>query len=192
MKTLFIQIPCFNEADTLSITLSALPRKVKGFDSVKWLVINDGRIDRTAEVAQENRVDFVVNHVRNQGLARAFMTGIEACVQLGADVIVNTDADNQYNAGDIPFITTPILDGRAEIVIGTRPIDKVEHFSPLREFIQKFGSWVVRIASKTDMADCPPWISSLQPGKRPNKWLFSPITPTRLKRSSRLGRKIWR
>lgn len=105
---------------------------MKGFDSVKRFVINDGSIDRTVEVAQENGVDFVVNHVRNQGLARAFMTGIEACVQLGADVIVNTDADNQYNADDIPLLITPILDGRAEIVIGTRPIDKVEHFSHLK------------------------------------------------------------
>ena len=153
MKTLFIQIPCFNEAQTLPVALAALPRKVKGFDSVKWLVINDGSSDRTVEVAQENGVDYVVNHVRNQGLARAFMTGIEACVQLGADVIVNTDADNQYNADDIPLLTTPILEGRAEIVIGTRPIDQVEHFSPMKKFLQKFGSWVVRIASKTDIAD---------------------------------------
>ena len=153
MKTLFIQIPCFNEAQTLPVALAALPRKVKGFDSVKWIVINDGSTDRTVEVAQENGVDYVVNHVRNQGLARAFMTGIEACVQLGADVIVNTDADNQYNADDIPLLTTPILEGRAEIVIGTRPIDQVEHFSPMKKFLQKFGSWVVRIASKTDIAD---------------------------------------
>jgi glycosyltransferase involved in cell wall biosynthesis len=153
MKTLFIQIPCFNEAETLSIALAALPRKVKGFDSVKWLVINDGSTDRTVVVAQENGVDYIVNHVRNQGLARAFMTGIEACVQLGADVIVNTDADNQYDAEDIPLLIDPILKGQAEIVIGTRPIDKVEHFSPIKKFLQKFGSWVVRIASKTDIAD---------------------------------------
>jgi glycosyltransferase involved in cell wall biosynthesis len=153
MKTLFIQIPCFNEALTLPIALAALPRKVKGFDSVKWIVINDGSTDRTVEVAQENGVDYVVNHVRNQGLARAFMTGIEACVQLGADVIVNTDADNQYNADDIPLLTAPILEGRAEIVIGTRPIDQVEHFSTMKKFLQKFGSWVVRIASKTDISD---------------------------------------
>ena len=153
MKTLFIQIPCFNEADTLAITLAALPRKVKGFDSVKWLIINDGSTDRTVEVAQQNGVDHIVHHVRNQGLARAFMTGIEACVRLGADVVVNTDADNQYNAEDIPLLTDPILAGRAEIVVGTRPIDKVEHFSPIKKFLQKFGSWVVRVASKTDIAD---------------------------------------
>ena len=153
MKTLFIQTPCFNGAETLPIALAALPRKVKGFDSVKWLVINDGSTDRTEEVAQENGVDYVVNHVRNQGLARAFMTGIEASVQMGADVIVNTDADNQYNAEDIPLLTDPILKGQAEIVIGTRPMDKVEHFSPIKKFLQKFGSWVVRIASKTDIAD---------------------------------------
>jgi glycosyltransferase involved in cell wall biosynthesis len=153
VKTLFIQIPCYNEADTLAIALAALPRKVKGFHSVKWLVINDGSTDRTVEVALENGVDYVVHQVRNQGLAKAFMTGIEACVQLGADVIVNTDADNQYNADDIPLLTTPILEGRAEIVIGTRPIDKVEHFSPIKKFLQKFGSWVVRLASKTDIVD---------------------------------------
>jgi glycosyltransferase involved in cell wall biosynthesis len=153
MKTLFIQIPCYNEADTLAITLSTLPRHVKGFDSVKWLIINDGSIDRTVQIAQENGVDHIVHHVRNQGLARAFMTGIEACVQLGADVIVNTDADNQYNAEDIPALTTPILEGRAEIVIGARPIDKVEHFSPIKKFLQKFGSWVVRLASKTNIPD---------------------------------------
>jgi glycosyltransferase involved in cell wall biosynthesis len=153
LKTLFIQIPCYNEADTLAIALAALPRKVKGFDSVKWLIINDGSTDRTVEVAEQNGVDHIVHHVRNQGLARAFMTGIEACVRLGADVVVNTDADNQYNAEDIPLLTDPILAGRAEIVVGTRPIDKVEHFSPIKKFLQKFGSWVVRVASKTDIAD---------------------------------------
>jgi glycosyltransferase involved in cell wall biosynthesis len=153
VKTLFIQIPCYNEADTLAIALAALPRKVKGFKSVKWLVINDGSTDRTVEVAQENRVDFIVHHVRNQGLAKAFMTGIEACVKLGADVIVNTDADNQYNADDIPLLTDPILSGKAEIVIGTRPIDEVEHFSSIKKFLQKFGSWVVRAASKTTIED---------------------------------------
>ena len=153
MKTLFIQIPCFNEAETLPIALAALPREVPGFDAVKWLVINDGSSDETVRVAQENGVDYIVNHVRNQGLARAFMTGLEACVQLGADVIVNTDADNQYNAEDIPLLTSPILNGQAEIVIGTRPIDQVEHFSPFKKFLQKFGSWVVRKASKTEIAD---------------------------------------
>jgi glycosyltransferase involved in cell wall biosynthesis len=153
MKTLFIQIPCFNEAETLAITLATLPRRVKGFDSVKWLVINDGSTDTTVLIAQENGVDYIVNHVRNQGLARAYMTGIEACVQLGADVIVNTDADNQYNAEDIPALTTPILEGKAEIVIGARPIDKVEHFSPIKKFLQKFGSWVVRVASNTNIPD---------------------------------------
>jgi glycosyltransferase involved in cell wall biosynthesis len=153
MKTLFIQIPCYNEAETLEITLSALPRKVKGFDSVKWLIINDGSTDQTVQVAQQNGVDYIINHVRNQGLARAFMTGIEACVHLGADVIVNTDADNQYNAEDIPLLVNPIINGQAEIVVGERPIDQVEHFSPLKKFLQKFGSWVVRIASKTNIPD---------------------------------------
>ena len=153
MKTLFIQIPCFNEAQTLPVALAALPRKVKGFDAVKWIVINDGSTDRAVEVAQENGVDYIVNHVCNQGLAKAFMTGIEACVQLGTDVIVNTDADNQYNADEIPLLITPILEGRAEIVIGTRPIYQVEHFSPMKKLLQKLGSWVVRTASKTNIPD---------------------------------------
>ena len=153
MKTLFIQIPCYNEAETLEITLAALPRLVPGFDSVKWLIINDGSTDKTVQIAQDNGIDHIVNHVRNQGLARAFMTGIETCVVLGADVIVNTDADNQYNAEDIPALTTPILEGKAEIVIGARPIDEVEHFSPIKKLLQRFGSWVVRLASNTNIPD---------------------------------------
>ena len=101
---LIIQIPCYNEADTLAITLSALPRAVPGFDKVEWLVIDDGSMDATIKVAEENGVDHIVRHTRNQGLARAFMTGVREAVRLGADVIVNTDADNQYNADDIPFL----------------------------------------------------------------------------------------
>ncbi|HET8707234.1 MAG TPA: glycosyltransferase family 2 protein, partial [Pseudomonadales bacterium] len=110
---LIIQIPCYNEAETLSIALHALPRQVPGFDAVEWLIIDDGSADDTVKVAVENGVDHVVRHTGNQGLAKAFMTGLDACLRLGADVIVNTDADNQYNADDIPLLTAPILEGRA-------------------------------------------------------------------------------
>ena len=152
---LIIQIPCYNEADTLAIALSALPRQVPGFDSVEWLIIDDGSQDETVRVARENGVDHVVRHTSNQGLARGFMTGLDACLRLGADVIVNTDADNQYNADDIPALTAPILAGRADIVIGARPIDTIEHFSPSRNCCRKLGSAVVRVASKTDIPDAP-------------------------------------
>jgi glycosyltransferase involved in cell wall biosynthesis len=150
---LIIQIPCYNEAGTLPITLSALPREAPGFKKVEWLIIDDGSTDDTVKVAQENGVDHIVRHTRNQGLARAFMTGIREAVRLGADVIVNTDADNQYNADDIPSLTQPIIDGQADIVVGARPIDSIKHFSPVKKIFQKMGSWVVRTASRTDIPD---------------------------------------
>lgn len=152
---LIIQIPCFNEAETLSIALTALPRSVPGFDYVEWLIIDDGSQDETIKVAKANGVDHVVRHLGNKGLARAFMTGLEASLSLGADVIVNTDADNQYNADDIPALVQPILEHRAEIVVGARPIETIEHFSPIKKLLQKLGSWVVRVASKTDIPDAP-------------------------------------
>lgn len=152
---LIIQIPCYNEAQTLGIALSALPRQVVGFDEVEWLVIDDGCSDDTVKVAEEYNVHHVVRHTHNQGLARAFMTGLDACLQLGADVIVNTDADNQYNAKDIPALTEPIVAGRADIVIGARPIESIEHFSLTKKVLQRLGSWVVRIASNTNIQDAP-------------------------------------
>jgi glycosyltransferase involved in cell wall biosynthesis len=152
---LIIQIPCYNEAGTLAIALKNLPRKVSGFDTVEWLIIDDGCTDDTVCVAHDNGIDHVVQHTRNQGLARGFMTGLDACLRLGADVIVNTDADNQYNADDIPALTAPILAKRAEIVVGTRPIETIAHFSPIKKFLQKLGSRVVRIASNTDIPDAP-------------------------------------
>jgi glycosyltransferase involved in cell wall biosynthesis len=155
MIKLIIQIPCYNEEETLGITLSALPRKLPGVDSIEWLIINDGSIDRTVEVAQAYGVDHIVNFDYNQGLAKAFMAGIEACLRAGADIIVNTDADNQYCADDIPKLIEPILLGKAEIVIGARPIKQIKHFSPTKKFLQKLGSWVVRIASNTDILDAP-------------------------------------
>jgi glycosyltransferase involved in cell wall biosynthesis len=152
---LIIQIPCFNEGGTLAIALNALPRHVEGFDSVEWLIIDDGSSDDTIDVARKNGVDHIVRHKTNKGLAYAFMTGIDACLKFGADVIVNTDADNQYNADDIPKLVAPILSSQAEFVIGERPIQAIEHFSPLKKLLQKIGSWVVRTASKTDIPDAP-------------------------------------
>jgi glycosyltransferase involved in cell wall biosynthesis len=150
---LIIQIPCFNEADSLPITLAALPTNVQGFDSVEWLVIDDGSSDDTSSIAKQHGVHHVVRHLGNKGLATAFVTGIEMSLHLGADVIVNTDADNQYNAEDIPVLTQPILEHRAEIVIGARPIDSINHFTFTKKLLQHFGSWVVRRASRTEIAD---------------------------------------
>ena len=152
---LIIQIPCYNEAETLAITLKDLPRSMEGFDKVEWLVINDGSTDNTVEVAKANGVDHVVSFNKNQGLARVFVAGLDACLKQGADVIVNTDADNQYNAKDIPLLIKPILDKKAELVVGARPISDIRHFRLIKKQLQKIGSWVVRLASKTDVPDAP-------------------------------------
>jgi glycosyltransferase involved in cell wall biosynthesis len=152
---LIIQIPCLNEAETLEIALRALPRQVDGFDQVEWLLIDDGSTDNTVEVARKAGVDHIVSHPTNRGLASAFMSGLEAALAAGADVIVNTDADNQYDAHDIPTIVQPILERRADMVIGARPISDTEHFSWLKKRLQRLGSWAVRVVSKTDVADAP-------------------------------------
>lgn len=152
---LIIQIPCYNEEETLPITLADLPRTVEGFDTVEWLVIDDGSCDSTVQVARDNGVDHVVSMKRNSGLAKVFMAGLDACLRLGADVIVNTDADNQYCADDIPKLTAPILAGRADYVIGARPIADIPHFSPIKKMLQKLGSWAVRVASNTEVPDAP-------------------------------------
>ena len=152
---LIIQIPCFNESETLATALSYLPREVEGIDRVEWLVIDDGSTDTTAKVAGQCGVDHIISHPYNMGLARAFMTGLEACLANGADIIVNTDADNQYNAQDIPKLIKPILDGQADYVIGERPISQIEHFSVTKKFLQKIGSFAVRTFSKTDVTDAP-------------------------------------
>jgi glycosyltransferase involved in cell wall biosynthesis len=152
---LIIQIPCYNEAETLSIALGALPRAVEGFSTVEWLIINDGSTDDTVKVARECGVDHIVDFKHNRGLAKGFMAGITRCLELGADVIVNTDADNQYEARDIPKLVRPILEHKAEYVIGERPISQTEHFSPVKKLLQKLGSWVVRKASGTDIPDAP-------------------------------------
>jgi glycosyltransferase involved in cell wall biosynthesis len=152
---LIIQIPCLNEAPTLGTALATLPRTVEGFETVEWLVVDDGSTDGTAELARKLGVDHVIRHPVNRGLATAFMTGIDAALQHGADVIINTDADNQYDAADIPLLVRPILDHQADMVIGARPIAQTEHFSWIKKQLQHIGSWAVRIASKTDVADAP-------------------------------------
>lgn len=152
---LIIQIPCFNEADTLPVTLMDLPREVPGFDSVEWLVINDGSTDTTVDIALDNGVDHIVSFINNQGLARAFLAGLDSCIRLGADVIVNTDADNQYMAADIPALVAPILAGKADIVIGARPINKIDSFSMAKKILQNAGSSVVRLVSRTSIPDAP-------------------------------------
>jgi len=152
---LIIQIPCYNEEGTLEEALSYIPRKVRGFKKIEILIINDGSTDRTVEVAKKCKVNHIVSFTKNQGLARAFMAGIDKALTEGADVIVNTDADNQYNADDIPELIKPILEKSADIVIGERPIQKINHFSPLKKMLQKLGSWTVRKASNTDIRDAP-------------------------------------
>src|ERR671923_1373506 len=134
---LIIQIPCFEEEQTLSSTLGELPREVPGVDEVEWLVIDDGSTDRTVEVARAGGVDHVVRLTNNRGLAAAFQAGLDACLKLGADLIVNTDADNQYHGGDIPKLVAPILEGEAGLVIGDRETDQIEHFSPLKKRLQR-------------------------------------------------------
>ena len=175
---LIIQIPCYNEAETLGIALSALPRQVPGFDSVEWLIIDDGSTDDTVKVALSHGVDHVVRHTRNQGLARGFMNGLQACLEHGADVIVNTDADNQYEADDIPLLTAPIVNGKADIVIGARPIQAIEHFSPIKKLLQKLGSWVVRVASKTSIPDAPSGFRAMSRSAAQRLTVFSDYTYT--------------
>lgn len=155
MTKLIIQVPCYNEEATLPGTLAALPRSVKGVDLVEWLVIDDGSTDRTVEIARAAGVDHVVRLPRNQGLAKAFLAGLDASIRAGADVIVNTDADNQYDARDIPALITPIINGQAELVVGTRPIEEIAHFSFAKKLLQKAGSMVVRYASATSVPDAP-------------------------------------
>lgn len=152
---LIIQIPCYNEAETLEVALDDLPKHIDGIDEIEYLIINDGSKDNTVEVARNWGVHYIVSFRNNKGLARGFMAGIDACLRNGADIIVNTDADNQYCGADIEKLVRPILEGKAGMVIGERPIDDTEHFSPLKKKLQHLGSWVVRKASKTDIPDAP-------------------------------------
>lgn len=175
---LIIQIPCFNEESSLPITLSELPKTVTGFDIVEWLVIDDGSTDNTVEVAGDHGVHHVVRHVQNQGLAKAFMTGLDACLSLGADVIVNTDADNQYRGSDIERLVAPILNHEAEIVIGARPIDDTAHFSFVKKTLQRLGSWVVRVVSGTDIEDAPSGFRAFSASAAQKLMVFNEYTYT--------------
>lgn len=152
---LIIQIPCYNESETLEVALNDLPKQLEGIDEIEYLIINDGSKDNTVEVAKKWGVHHVVSFAQNKGLAKGFMAGLDECLRQGADIIVNTDADNQYCADDIKALIQPILDGQAEYVIGARPIDDTEHFSFIKKKLQHFGSWVVRKASNTDIPDAP-------------------------------------
>lgn len=152
---LIVQIPCHNEESSLPITLAALPKHIDGVDEIEVLVINDGSTDRTVAVAEQHGAHHIVGFQRNQGLAKAFMLGIKESLERGADIIVNTDADNQYSAEDIPALVRPILDGAAEIVIGSRPIATIQHFSNSKKLLQRLGSSVVAAVSGTKVADAP-------------------------------------
>lgn len=212
MRKLVIQIPCFNEEQTLATTLAALPRRVAGFHSVEWLVVDDGSVDRTVEVARRGGVDHIVSLPHNQGLARAFMTGLEASLKVGADVIVNTDADNQYDATCIPDLVRPIVEGRAQVVVGERPIMEIEQFSLVKKLLQRLGSTVVKIASRTDIPDAPSGFRAMhreaalrlcvfndytytletiiQAGRKNIPIIAVPVRVNRVERPSRLVRSI--
>lgn len=150
---LIVQIPCYNEENTLPQTYADIPRRIEGIDEVQVLVIDDGSVDRTVEVARALGVDHIVVHKGNFGLAASFRTGLDMCLKLGADIIVNTDGDNQYAGRDIPKLIRPILDGQADIVIGDRQTDRIAHFSKSRKLLQKMGSSIVRSLSGTDVPD---------------------------------------
>jgi glycosyltransferase involved in cell wall biosynthesis len=188
LRKLVIQVPCYNEAETLGLTLSQLPRQVDGFDVVEWLVIDDGSQDQTVEVARAAGVDHIVSLPHNQGLARAFMAGVEACLKAGADVIVNTDADNQYSAASIPALVAPILDGTAQIVVGARPIGAIDDFSALKNLLQRLGSAVVRLASGTRIPDAPSGFRAIHRDAALRLYVFGNYTYT-LETIIQAGRK---
>jgi glycosyltransferase involved in cell wall biosynthesis len=150
---LMIQIPCYNEAKTLPETIKDLPREVDGFGSVEYLVIDDGSTDGTSEVARDLGIHHIKRLPRNRGLANAFFVGLQTSLELGADVIVNTDGDNQYHGGNVVDLVRPILRGEAEMVIGDRKVGTIPHFSKVKKLLQRLGSWIVRWASDTDVPD---------------------------------------
>jgi len=152
---LIIQIPCYNEEETLPVTLKDLPRELAGIDCIEWLVIDDGSTDRTVQVARENGVHHIISNSTNLGLAKTFMKGLQTALELEADIIVNTDADNQYCGSSIKNLVAPILDGNAEMVIGARPIFANSNFSLIKKILQSLGSWTVRLASNSNIPDAP-------------------------------------
>ncbi len=185
---LIIQIPCFNEETSLPVTLKELPRQVTGFTKVEWLIIDDGSKDKTVEVAKKLGVNHVVRFNKNQGLAKVFPAGLEACVRLGADVIVNTDADNQYSAAYIQKLVDPILSGEADMVIVARPIGNIPHFSFIKKMLQKFGSYVVRKVSQTEVMDAPSGFRALSRDAAMQLHVFNSYTYT-LETIIQAGRK---
>lgn len=148
-----VQIPCLNEEETLPSVLKTIPKKIKGIDSIEVLIIDDGSTDKTVEVAKKLGVKHFVHHRRNRGLARSFHDGINRCLELGADIIVNTDGDNQYPQEKIPELIQPIIDKRADIVIADRQTQTIAHFSPFKRLLQRFGSWIVNKAAGTNIPD---------------------------------------
>ena len=178
MTTLIIHIPCFNEADALPTTLAALPRAVPGFDRVAWMVTDDGSTDGTADVAAAHGVDYVNRLPRNRGLAVAFLSGLYAALKVGADVIVNTDADNQYDAAGIPDLVAPILEGQADMVVGARPIADTAEFSWLKKRLQQAGSWAVRVASGTRVPDAPSGFRAISRETAMRLYVFNAYTYT--------------
>jgi glycosyltransferase involved in cell wall biosynthesis len=187
-RKLIIQIPCYNEEEVLGITLANLPRRVPGFESVEILVIDDGSRDGTVAVALRGGVDHVVRLPFNQGLAKAFMAGLEASLKAGADVIVNTDADNQYDARSIPNLVAPILDGRAQMVVGARPVTEIAEFSFVKKALQRIGSAVVRLASGTSLPDAPSGFRAIHRDAALQLCVFNPYTYT-LETIIQAGRK---
>jgi glycosyltransferase involved in cell wall biosynthesis len=209
---LIVQIPCYNEEATLPETVAAIPRHIDGIAKVEILVIDDGSTDRTVEIARSLGVDHIVRQTRNRGLANAFRTGLDACLKAGADIIVNTDGDNQYSGADIPRLVRPILDGRADIVIGDRETSKVAHFSPLKKLLQVMGSGVVRRLSRLDVPDAVSGFRAIsreaamrlnivsgfsytiemliQAGRKRMAVVSVPITTNKVSRQSRLFKSI--
>lgn len=152
---LIIQIPCYNEEETLTATINSLPKQIEGIDVIETLVVDDGSVDKTSDIANWNGINHIIKLPRHVGLAGAFKAGINECLKLGADIIVNTDADNQYNSEDIQELIKPILANSADMVIGARPISKISGFSILKKNFQKFGSYIVRLVSSTSVKDAP-------------------------------------
>ena len=175
---LIIQIPCYNEADTLPEVVRDLPNELPGVDSIEYLVIDDGSSDRTVELARELGVHHVVSLGRNRGLATAFSAGIARCLELGADIIVNTDGDNQYRGNFIKELIAPVVDGRLDVVVGARPIDEIEHFSWAKKWLQRIGSRVVRRFSDTDIPDTTSGFRAYSAEAAMQLKVFNPYTYT--------------
>jgi glycosyltransferase involved in cell wall biosynthesis len=210
---LIIQIPCFNEEQTLPRTLADLPQAIDGIDTIETLIIDDGSTDRTLEIAKQHGVDHIVRLPRNRGLAHAFSAGLEACLDRGADIIVNTDGDHQYQGAGIQLLVAPILDGRADMVVGDRNVNSIPHFSPIKKLLQRIGSWVVRWTSGTDVRDATSGFRALsretvlhlmifssytytletiiQAGKKGLTVVSVPVGTNEMLRESRLIRNIW-